>query len=66
MHPSPVVTQPNKNFEHAALVFALGGASEHAKALQLFDPLILFAMQGPSDPIRPAHPFVCVYVLQAE
>ena len=46
-------------------MLALGGASEHSKALQEFEPLVLFATHGPSDPIRPAQPFVYVYVLQA-
>ena len=66
MQPWPVVMHPFKNFEQASLVFALAGASEHAKALQLLDPLVLLGVHGPSDPIRPAQPCVYVYVLQDE
>ena len=64
MQPCPVVTQPFKNFEQDVFVFALAGASLHAKARQLLDPLVLFAVHGPSDPNMPAQPYFYVYVLQ--
>ena len=56
VHPDPVVTQPAKKLEHPLLVFVLAGASVHAKALHAFEPAVIFAVHGPSDPMRPVHP----------
>ena len=57
MHPNPVVMQPDRNFEHSSFVFEVAGASVHSRTLQELDPFILFTVHGPSDPIRPAHPY---------
>lgn len=64
MQPFPVVTQPDKNFEQSVFVFILDGASEHANALQLFDPIVISTTHGPSDPIRSVQPYDCRFVLQ--
>ena len=64
MQPYPVVTQPDKNFEQASFVFVLDGASVHANALQVSDPIALSIMHNPSDPIRPSQPYFYIYVLQ--
>ena len=56
MHPDPVVTQPAKKLAHPAFVFVLAGASVHAKALHAVEPAVIFAVHGPSDPMRPVHP----------
>ena len=51
-----MVTHPTKNDKHPRFVFVLAGASEHAKALQAVELAVVFAVQGPSDPMRPVHP----------
>ena len=56
VHPYPVVTHPAKNNMHPAFVDVAAGASEQAKALQAVEPAVVFAVQGPSDPMRPVHP----------
>ena len=56
VQPYPVVTQPAKKLMHPALVLVLTGASEHDKALQAVELAAVFAVQTPSDPIRPVHP----------
>ena len=58
VHPCPVVAHPAKNVAHPAFVFVLAGASVHAKALHAVDPAAVFAVQGPSEPMRPVHPYV--------
>ena len=58
VHPWPVVRQPAKNITHPAFVFVLAGASEQAKALQAVEPAVVLAVQAPSDPMRPVHPWV--------
>ena len=58
VQPYPVVTQTAKKLTHPAFVFVLAGASEQAKALQAVEPAVVFAVQGPSDPMRPVHPWV--------
>ena len=56
VQPYPVVTQPAKKSAHAALVDMAAGASVHARALQAVEPAVVFAVHGPSDPMRPVHP----------
>ena len=58
VHPCPVVTHPDKKATHPAFVFVLAGASVHAKALHAVDPAVVFVVHGPSEPIRPVHPYV--------
>ena len=58
VQPYPVVTQPAKKLTHPAFVFVLAGASEQAKALQAVEPAAVLAVQAPSDPMRPVHPWV--------
>ena len=58
MHPYPVVTQPAKKLMHPAFVFVLAGASVHARALHAVEPAVVLAVQAPSDPVRPVHPWV--------
>ena len=61
-----MVTQPAINIAHIAFVLVLAGASVHANALQAVEPTVVLTMQGPSDPMRPVHPWVIVYVLQID
>ena len=56
VQPYPVVTQPAKKLTHPAFVLVLAGASVHARALHAVEPAAVFAVQGPSDPMRPVHP----------
>ena len=58
VHPCPVVTHPAKNVAHPAFVLVLAGASVHAKALHAVEPAAVFAVHGPSEPMRPVHPCV--------
>ena len=62
-HPLPVVKHPDKNFEQSALgrVF---GASVQARGLHTREPYSVFAVHGPSEPIKLTHPAAYGYVLQ--
>ena len=56
VHPCPVVTHPAKKATHPAFVLVLAGASVHAKARHAVEPAAVFAVHGPSEPMRPVHP----------
>ena len=38
-------------------------ASVQTRGLHTVEPAAVFAVQGPSEPIIPVHPFACVYEL---
>ena len=56
VHPYPVVTHPAKKAIHPGFVDVAAGASEQVKARQAVEPADIFAVHGPSDPMRPVHP----------
>ena len=55
--PLPVVTHPVRNAAQAVFVANVVAASVQARGLHTVEPAAVFAVQGPSEPIIPAHPF---------
>ena len=57
MQPLPVVKHPVRNAAQAVFVANVVAASVQTRGLHTVEPAAVFAVQGPSEPIIPVHPF---------